>query len=207
MRYHNKSVFTLLLLLLPTLVVMGKETSNSRQARKIFDHTYQMVYGRQGSTLSYSVNIIGLYKAAGTIWMQGKKSRSEEKRYSIWNDGKTYYKVDKDKKKVEIYRANNPERDKYSGMFNFDADNFVYSVKAAGNTFVVSLDAKEGVKGIKHIKAIIDKRTRAPLSLRLKFGIIWVTVKITHFKSGGISASTFAFPKHRYHNYKVIDNR
>ena len=111
------------------------------------------------------------------------------------------------KKKVEIYRANDPERDKYSGMFNFDADNFVYSVKAAGNTFVVSLDAKEGVKGIKHIKAIIDKRTRAPLSLRLKFGIIWVTVKITHFKSGGISASTFAFPKHRYHNYKVIDNR
>lgn len=204
---HNKSVFTLLLLLLPTLVVMGKETSNSRQARKIFDHTYQMVYGRQGSTLSYSVNIIGLYKAAGTIWMQGKKSRSEEKRYSIWNDGKTYYKVDKVKKKVEIYRANDPERDKYSGMFNFDADNFVYSVKAAGNTFVVSLDAKEGVKGIKHIKAIIDKKTRAPLSLRLKFGIIWVTVKITHFKSGGISASTFAFPKHRYHNYKVIDNR
>lgn len=52
MRYHNKSVFTLLLLLLPTLVIMGKETSNSRQARKIFDHTYQMVYGRQGSTLS-----------------------------------------------------------------------------------------------------------------------------------------------------------
>lgn len=40
MRYHNKSVFTLLLLLLPTLVLMGKETSNSRQARKIFDHTY-----------------------------------------------------------------------------------------------------------------------------------------------------------------------
>lgn len=169
--------------------------------------TNNTVYGRQGSTLSYSVNIIGLYKAAGTIWMQGKKSRSEEKRYSIWNDGKTYYKVDKDKKKVEIYRANDPERDKYSEMFNFDADNFVYSVKAAGNTFVVSLDAKEGVKGIKHIKAIIDKKTRAPLSLRLKFGIIWVTVKITHFKSGGISASTFAFPKHRYHNYKVIDNR
>ena len=71
----------------------------------------------------------------------------------------------------------------------------------------MSLDAKEGVKGIKHIKAIIDKKTRAPRSLRLKFGIIWVTVKITHFKSGGISASTFAFPKHRYHNYKVIDNR
>ena len=136
-----------------------------------------------------------------------ENSPCAEKRYSIWNDGKTYYKVDKDKKKVEIYRANDPERDKYSGMFNFGADNFVYSVKAVGNTFVVSLDAKEGVKGIKHIKAIIDKKTRAPLSLRLKFGIIWVTVKITHFKSGGISASTFAFPKHRYHNYKVIDNR
>ena len=59
----------------------------------------------------------------------------KKKRYSIWNDGKTYYKVDKDKKKVEIYRANDPERDKYSGMFNFDADNFVYSVKAVGNTF------------------------------------------------------------------------
>lgn len=207
MRFLNKSILTLLLLLLPALAIMGKETANNRQARKIFDRTYQMVYGRQGCTLSYSVNIIGLYKTAGTIWMQGKKSRSEEKRYSIWNDGKTYYKADKDKKEVHIYRANDPERDKYSGMFNFDADNYIYSVKAESNTFVVSLDAKDGVKGIKHIKAIIDKKTRAPLSLRLKFGIIWVTLKISHFKSGGISASTFAFPKHRFSNFQMIDNR
>lgn len=197
----------LVFLLLPALAIWGKETPNSRQARQIFDRTYQMVFGPQGCTLTYHVNIIGLYKTTGTIWMQGKRSRSEEKRYSIWNDGATYYKVDKEQKRVQIYHANDKKRDKYSGMFSFNADDFHYSVKAEGNTFVVSLDAKEGVKGIKHVKATIDKRTRAPLSLRVKVGFIWTTVKISHFRSGGISPGTFVFPKQRFVGYKWIDKR
>lgn len=202
-----KRILILSLILLPTLAICGKETPNSRQARQIFDRTYQMVFGPQGSTLTYNVNIIGLYKTSGTIWMQGKRSRSEEKRYSIWNDGTTYYKVDKEAKRVLVYHANDKKRDKYSGMFAFNANNFNYGIKSEGNTFVISLDAKEGVKGIKHVKAIIDKQTRAPLSVRVKVGFIWTTVKISNFHSGGISPSHFVFPKQRFAGYKFVDKR
>ena len=44
-----------------------KETPNARQARRLFNETYQMVYGPQGSQLHYAVNIIGIYKTEGTI--------------------------------------------------------------------------------------------------------------------------------------------
>lgn len=205
-RFLLHTLFTLLLTL-PVASLMAKETPNSRQARQIFDHTYQMVFGKQGCSLTYSVNIISLYKTSGTIWRQGNCSRSEEKRYSIWNDGKTYYKVDKEQKRILIYRANDAKRDRFSEMFNFNPDNFQYSVKSEGNHFVVSLDAKPGVKGIKHAKAVIDKRSRVPLSLRLKVGFIWTTVKISNFHSGGITAKDFVFPRQRYAGYKVVDNR
>ena len=44
---------------------------NARQAREMFDKVYQKTFGPQGSKLSYSVNIIGLYKTSGTIWLKG----------------------------------------------------------------------------------------------------------------------------------------
>ena len=55
--------------------VHADETPNSRQARRIFNQAYQQVFGEQGATLHYDVNIIGIYKTNGTIWYKGKKSK------------------------------------------------------------------------------------------------------------------------------------
>lgn len=73
MRYHNKSVFTLLLLLLPTLVLMGKETSNSRQARKIFDHTYQWSMGGREARLAIASTSSVCTKQLGRYGCKGRK--------------------------------------------------------------------------------------------------------------------------------------
>lgn len=59
-----------LLCMLFTIGLHAQESPNSRQARRMFNEAYQKVYGPQGSRLSYSVNIIGIYKAQGTIWKQ-----------------------------------------------------------------------------------------------------------------------------------------
>ena len=50
--------------------VIADETPNAQQARRIFNHTYNMVFGPQGSTLQYNVNIIGVMK------VKGKKEKS-----------------------------------------------------------------------------------------------------------------------------------
>ena len=69
------------------------------------------------------------------------------------------------------------------------------------------MKAKKGVKGIKEIHALIDKKTRYPLSLRIKLGIISTTVKISNFKSGNISDDLFVFPRQKYQGYQIIDKR
>ena len=38
-------------------VVQAQDAPNARQARHMFDRTYQMVFGPQGSMLHYKVNI------------------------------------------------------------------------------------------------------------------------------------------------------
>src|SRR3712207_8705630 len=95
---------TLLLTLLiatATLPTHGQNTPNARQARRLFNECYQKVFGPQGSTLHYSVNIVGLYKTAGTIVYKGKKSKFVESRYSSWNDGTTFYRCDAKKRSEE----------------------------------------------------------------------------------------------------------
>jgi hypothetical protein len=182
-------------------------SANARQARQIFDRTYQMVFGPQGSTLHYAVNIIGIYKTEGTIWYKGKKSKFVDEKYNAFNDGITYYLVERKKKTVTIYDANSDKRDKYATKFKFEPENFLYSIADSDEGFVVTLKAKKGVKGIKEIHALIDKKTRYPLSLRIKLGIISTTVKISNFKSGNISDDLFVFPRQKYQGYQIIDKR
>ena len=155
------------------------DTPNSRQARRIFNQAYQQVFGEQGATLHYDVNIIGIYKTNGTIWYKGKKSKFED-------DNKS---------------------DKYSRKFKFEPENFDYSVAEAEGGLMITLKAKKGKKGIKEIHALVERKTYYPISLRVKVAFIWTTVKISNFHSGGITDEMLRFPKEQFSNYKFVDKR
>ena len=191
-----------------TLNCQAQDTPNSRQARRMFDRTYQMVFGPQGSTLQYDVNIIGILKTNGRIWYKGKKSKFVESRYCSWNDGVKDTWVDLKKKTVTVYDADSERKDKYMSKFTFNADDYSYYVIDGKNEgYIITLEAKKGVKGIKHLKAIIDKTTRAPISLKIKVLWFWTTVKISHFQSGNVSDDIFKFPAEKYKSYTIIDER
>ena len=195
------------LLLCLSLTVAAQNTPNARQARHMFDQTYEMVFGAKGSTLHYAVNIIGIYKTEGTIWYKGKKSKFIDERYNAFCDGQTYWLAERKKKTVTIYRADDDERDKYATKFKFHPDNYTYSIKKQSDGYLITLKAKRGVKGIKEARALLDLTTRYPKSLRIKVGIFHTTIRISHFRSGGISDQEFNFPHEKYKGYQVIDKR
>ena len=78
-----------LVLVLSVLGMQAQENANTRQARKVFDEVYGKVYGSQGASLHYKVNVASLYKTEGTIWYKGKKSKYTSKSSKSWNDGVT----------------------------------------------------------------------------------------------------------------------
>ena len=185
--------------------INAQETPNSRQARKMFNQTYQMVFGPQGSMLQYNVNIIGIYKTQGRIWYKGKKSKFVEPRIDAWNDGVKYTRVDKKKKTVSVYGANDPKRDKYANKFKFNPENYTYSIADSKEGYLITLKAKKNVKGISEATALIDKFTRYPKSVKIRLGIFSTTIKISNFKTGGISDDIFVFPAQQYKSYKVVN--
>lgn len=195
--------------LLPMLC--GSFTTNSSspndESRKIFDYTYNMVFGPQGSSLSYNVNIIGVLKVDGSIWYKNKKRKFVEARYKSWNDGTHEYWVDTKKKTVTLYTPGKYKKDRYESKFSFNADDYNYSHKETKTTYELTLDARREVKGIKHLKAVIDRRTRVPKYLKIKVLWFWTTINITNFHSGGISDDVFRFPAEQYKSYQVIDER
>ncbi len=87
-------------------------TANERQARRIFNQAFQQVFGEQGASLHYDVNIVGIYKTRGDISFKGKKQKFVDERVNTWNDGTTAYMAFRKKKEVHIHAANSDKKDK-----------------------------------------------------------------------------------------------
>ena len=203
------AVAFLLLMVLPCAEMSAQQESDPNEARQVFDKVYNMVFGPEGSTLRYDVNIIGLYKTHGTIWYKGKKQRFSDERVNTWNDGTTAYMVYRKKKTVEIHAANSDKKDKYSGKFKFDLDDFDYSMQTEGEDILLRLKQHKKAKGtIKEVRALIDANTYTPKYVKLKVTLFWAKIKISNFKAGGISDDMFVFPADSYKDgYKWIDHR
>ncbi len=207
---RNRIIIAVLLLLSMLVSVQAQqaqETPNERQAKRIFNQAYQQVFGEQGATLRYDVNITGIYKTWGNIWYKGKKSKFVDAKMNSWNDGTTVYTIKKKKKEVEIHDAKNNKSDKYSSKFKFVPENFDYSIANDEEGLMLILKAKKGAKGIKEIHALVKRQTYEPIRVRIKIAFIWTTIKISNFKSGGITDEMLRFPREQYKDYKFVDKR
>ena len=201
-----RKLLTMILIFCAAQVMLAQEneTPNAQQARRVFNETYKMVFGEQGSQLHYKVNIIGIYKTEGTIWTKGKKSKFIDEKYIAWNNDVTYYRLERKKHTVTVYDAHSDERDKYATKFKFEPENYTYSIKDAPEGYYITLKAKKGVKGIKEARCLLDKKNRYPVSVRVKVGIFHTTIKISEFKVGGITDQLFEFPREQYSSCKFI---
>ncbi len=203
--------FTILLLCMLGLMTAGaaKKTTNSAEARRVFDKVYNMVFGPQGCTLHYDVNILSLYKTKGTIWYKEKKQRFSDERVDTWNDGTTAYMVYRKKKTIEIHDANSDKKDKYSGKFKFELDDFDYSIQREKENLLLTLKQRRGAKGtIKEAKVTLNPKTLYPSHIKIKVAFIWCNIKISDFHSGGIQDNFFVFPRNHYSSgYKYVDKR
>ena len=203
----RRFALTLLVTVL-AMAAMAQETPNAQQARRVFNKAYAQVFGPQGATLRYDVNIIGIYKTHGTIWYKGNKQKFIDEKVNTWNDGVTAYMAYRKKHVVEIHNAHSDKKDKYSGKFKFTLDDFNYAISEDGDNLLLSLKQKKRAKGtIKEVQAWVKRGTFEPIRLRIKVAFVWTTVNISNFKSGNISDDMFIFPTAQYKDWKFIDKR
>ena len=199
------------MLLIMAVLTAGaaKKNTNAEEARKVFDKVYNLVFGPEGCSLRYDVNIISLYKTHGNICYKGNKQKFSDERVDTWNDGKTAYMVFRKKKTIEIHDANSDKKDKYSGKFKFTPEDFDYSMERTGEDIILNLKQRKGAKGtVKEAKVTINAKTFAPKHLKVKVAFIWANIWVSNFKAGGISDDIFVFPRSRYGSeYKYVDKR
>ncbi|MBQ4450236.1 MAG: hypothetical protein II900_07380 [Prevotella sp.] len=207
MRYKSFIISTFFLFF--CLAVEAKDAnpkSGTMTATELFNKVYNLVFGPQGSALSYKVNIIGLYKTEGNIVYKGKKLHYSEARYMAWEDGITAYMVDKKKQQVNIYRFDDDNKDKYLSKFKYDVKNFDYSYVTEGDFYLVTAKVKNpSLFGIRSVK--VRKDNLYPVSLTIKLALLRTTVQISNFRSGKIADSNFVFPKEKFKGYQFIDHR
>ncbi len=205
----NRAFLLLLLISLPFGTATAATTDfTSKGAKELFDRVYDLVFGKRGSSLSYSVNIIGLYKTKGDIVYKDGKVRYSESRYCAWEDGVTAYMVDKKKQTVDIYRADDDKKDEYLAKFKYDVRNFDFSYRVKGDYYELKATVKNShYFGIREAVVVMHKSNLHPVSLVIKLAFIKTTVKISNFKAGGIDDKSFVFPKSSFLNYKFTDHR
>ena len=203
-----KSLILFAIVCLLTAPASAEETPNSRQARRIFDHAYGMFYGDEGSSFHYRISILGIYSEEGTGWYKGNKSKSVTKKSLIWDNGDIKYILRLNKGIVEIHDPKVNKKDKLLQKFKFNRDDFNYSIQKKDDDLIISLDAKPNAKGsMSHIQIYLEPLTHKPKRLRIKVTFFWANIYFTDFKAGGISDDLFIFPREKYPDYPIIDER
>ena len=202
-----KRVYLLLIALCVSVASFCGESQD--EARRVFEKAYELVYGPEGCTFHYDVNLIGVYKTEGTNWFKGKKSKFVDERADSWSDGVTMYTVFRKKKVIEVNDAQSDKRDKYSSKFKFTLDDFDYSMERNKAGIIITLKQHRGARGtVKHAKVILDAQTYAPKLIKVKVALFWANIKISNFKAGGISDDVFVFPAANYgSDYTYNDRR
>lgn len=202
--YFSLLVSFLLIAAQPCFAAGGSD----KKAQELFTKAYEQVMGPQGSSFHYAVNIVGIYKTEGDIIYKEKKSYFEENRMASWDNGTIVYKADKKKQEVNIYRSDDENRDKYLSKFNYDINKFEYSYITKDDCYEITAKVPNAkFFGVREAKILVKKSNLHPVSLTVKVAFMHATIKITNFKSGNVSDSSFVFPKKRFSGYKTIDHR
>ena len=200
----------LFFLLLVGLGVSAQETEtpNARQARRVFDDAYEMIYGAEGASFHYRISILKIYSSEGSGWYKGNKSKSTTRKSIIWDNGDIKYILRKGKGIVEIHDPKVNKKDKLLQKFKFNRDDFTYSIAKEKGDMVVTLRAKPGANtNMSHIEAYLEPVTHKPRRLRIKVAFFWANIYFSDFKAGGIDDKLFIFPKNEYPDYKIVDER
>lgn len=203
-----KRLLFLFLIILSTVSASAQETANARQAKRVFNTAWNHIYGKEGVRFHYKIDILHLYKEEGTSWNKGDKAKSEYKDSKMWNNGTVKYILREKKGIVEIHDPKvNKKNDKLQ-MFKFEPDSYNYSIAKDPDGLQVTLEAKPGAKvKMKKIIALLTPGNYYPKKLRIKVSIFWATISFSDFQAGNIDDSVFEFPKEKYSNYKIVDER
>ena len=203
-----KRLLFLFLIILSTVSASAQETANARQAKRVFNTAWNHIYGKEGVRFHYKIDILHLYKEEGTSWNKGDKAKSEYKDSKMWNNGDVKFILREKKGIVEIHDPKvNKKNDKLQ-MFKFEPDSYNYSIAKDLDGLLVTLEAKPGAKvKMKKIIALLTPGNYYPKKLRIKVSIFWATISFSDFQAGNIDDSVFEFPKEKYSNYKIVDER
>lgn len=203
-----KRLLFLFLVILSTVSASAQETANARQAKRVFNTAWNHIYGKEGVRFHYKIDILHLYKEEGTSWNKGDKAKSEYKDSKMWNNGDVKYILREKKGIVEIHDPKvNKKNDKLQ-MFKFEPDSYNYSIAKDPDGLLVTLEAKPGAKvKMKKIIALLTPGNYYPKKLRIKVSIFWATISFSDFQAGNIDDSVFEFPKEKYSNFKIVDER
>ena len=203
-----KRLLFLFLIILSTVSASAQETANARQAKRVFNTAWNHIYGKEGVRFHYKIDILHLYKEEGTSWNKGDKAKSEYKDSKMWNNGDVKYILREKKGIVEIHDPKvNKKNDKLQ-MFKFEPDSYNYSIAKDPDGLQVTLEAKPGAKvKMKKIIALLTPGSYYPKKLRIRVSIFWATISFSDFQAGNIDDSVFEFPKEKYSNYRIVDER
>ena len=188
--------------------ISAQDNANARQAKRVFNTAWNHIYGKEGVRFHYKIDILHLYKEEGTSWNKGDKAKSEYKGSKMWNDGNVKYILREKKGIVEIHDPKVNKKDEKLQMFKFEPDCYNYSIAKDPEGLLVTLEAKPGVKvKMKKIIALLNQGNYYPKKLRIKVSIFWATITFSDFQAGNIDDNIFVFPKEKYTNYKIVDER
>ena len=198
--------FVTLLCVLSLLCNLHTNAQNEALARKVMNRALALVENKGGAKLDYEIKVTRLYTQRGTTWYKGNKSLLQAKKYTLWFDGKTVWSYNHKSSEVTVSNAKQANRRGLSDMFSYTR-RAALSLTEEPDMYRIRIVSSERNSPAHEAIALIDKKTYHPVQLRLRKGIVWITINIANFETGNWPDDMFQFNPKKYPKAKVIDKR
>lgn len=199
----------LLSLLLLAQPVLADSNHDEEASKDILRKALKVVLNPGGASMNYQFSVSVIHKS-GYIIFKGNKFQRRSKRTIDWFNGKTFWTMNRSSQVVKISELKKTTDDDDAGLtrqFEKVLHGWKYTLVDEQSAWRIKIRLKDPKAKIKNAEVLINKITYAPMQLRIKYGLFWVNIKLTNFKTANYSDVNFYFDPAKYPNATIIDKR
>jgi len=178
-------------------------------AKSVLDKCANKVSAKEGVSAQFRMESAQYGNVNGTIEVKGNKFHAQTPVAVMWFDGQTQWTWLQKNNEVSVTTPSEAQLQAINpyNFINMYKQGFSYTMSTSGSSYVVHLTANDKKRKVQEMFISIDKKSYAPLEVKMRQGTKWTNFVITNLKTAAIDDASFRFKSADYPTAEVIDLR
>lgn len=184
-------------------------TLQAQTAKEVLDKCASKVSSREGVKADFAMTSAQYGNASGKIAVKGKMFHATTPMATMWFDGKTLWTYMSKNEEVNVTNPSEAQLQVLNpyNFVNMYKEGYDFTMTQSTSAFIVHLTATDQSRRVKEMFITIDKKSYAPMEMKLLQKQKWTSFVISNLTTTKLSDSEFRFNSKDFPTAEVIDLR